>query len=141
MTAQEASTVPEAARRFIDGVCNFDVDEVAAGLCENARLKVSNNTYATGRSGIRNAFIRALGSVYGIRCEPAVVWGEQEIAIIEADVECERLDRARVAFPLTLVLRFRDSLISDIGLLTYAPAIMGSLGCLGLLGCGPHRAA
>lgn len=131
MTAARPMPIPDAARQFIDGICNFDIDQVAAGLADDARLSVTSEPYATGRTGVRSALVRVLGSVYSIRCEPAAVWVRPDIAIIEADVECERLDRSRLAFPLTVVLRFRDDLIAEIRLLTYAPALIGSLGSLG----------
>ncbi len=126
MTANPASRpVPDAAQRFINLLCDFDVDGATAGLSEDAQLSISNHAYAIGRTRVRSALVRALGSAYSIRCEPAVVWMKRNIAIIEADIDCERVDRARVAFPVTVVLRFRDHLISDIRLLTYEPAVVG----------------
>jgi hypothetical protein len=40
------------------------------------------------------------------------------------------VDRAMVSFPVTVVLRFKDDLISDIRLLTYEPAVRNSFACL-----------
>ena len=127
MTAAQISTpLPEAARRLIDGMCGFDIDKVVGVLCDTARLSAGSETYA-GKPGVRKAVVQALGWFCSIRCEPAVVWMNRNVAVIEADIECERLDRAHIAFPLTMVLRFRDHLISEIRLVTYAPAFVGSL--------------
>ena len=123
--ASTRAAVPDAARRFIDRLCDFDVDEAAEGLCEDALLTIGGQSYAAGKTRVRSALVRALSLVYSIRCEPAVVWIRRNVAIIEADVDCERVDRARVAFPLTVTLRFRNHLISDIRLLTYEPAVTG----------------
>jgi SnoaL-like domain len=126
----ERAPFPEAARKLIEGLCNFDVDQVASGLSDDVRLSVSDAAYANGKPRVRNALIRALGLVYSIRCEPAVVWVKRDVAILEMDVACERVDRAMVSFPVTVVLRFKDELISDIRLLTYEPAVRNSLACL-----------
>lgn len=128
------AAIPQAARRLIDGLCSFDVDEAAAGLCEDARLSLSSGACAVGKARVRGALVRALGSVYSIRCEPAAVWIKRNVAIIEADVSCERTDRARISFPLTLVLRFRDQMIAEIRLLTYEPAMAGNFRTLREIG-------
>lgn len=117
--------VPDADRRFIERLCDFDVDGAAEGLSEDVRLTIGGQCHAVGKMRVRAAMVRALGSVYSVRCEPAVAWINRNVAIIEADVKCERLDRAMVAFPLTVVIRFRDHVISDIRLLTYEPALTG----------------
>ena len=127
-------SAPETARRFIDALCNFDVELAASLLCDDSRLSLSTAPCALGKSKVRSAMIRALGAVYWIRCEPAAVWMRRNIAIIEADIECERTDRARVSFPATMILRFRGGLIWDIRVLTYAPVMIGSFP--GLQGLG-----
>ena len=124
----ERAPFPEAARQLIEGLCNFDVDQVASGLSDDVRLSVSDAAYANGKPQVRNALIRALGLVYSIQCEPAVVWVKRDVAILEMDVNCERVDRAMVSFPVTVVLRFKEYLISDIRLLTYEPAVRNSFG-------------
>jgi hypothetical protein len=121
---------PEAVRRLIEGLCNFDVDQAATGLSEDVRLSVSEAACAHGKPRVRNALIRALGLVYSIQCEPAVVWMRRDVAILEMDMNCERVDRAVVSFPVTVVLRFKEHLISDIRLLTYEPAVRNSFGGL-----------
>jgi hypothetical protein len=128
--ARPILTLPEAAQGFMDAVCNFDIEQVSAELCDDVRLSFGEELYAIGKLRVRNVFIRALGSIYSIHCEPAVVWMKRNVAIVEADVRCERLDRALVEFPLTVVLRFRDHRIAEIRLLTYEPALTGSLGVL-----------
>jgi hypothetical protein len=120
------ASYPEAARQLIEGLCNFDIDQVASGLSDDVRLTVSGAACANGKSRVRTALIRALGLIYSIQCEPAVVWMRRDVAILEMDVNCERVDRAQVAFPVTLVLRFKERLISDIRLLTYEPAVRNS---------------
>jgi hypothetical protein len=118
--------LPDVAQRFIDGMCNFDVDQAVSLLCEDSRLSISSTQCAVGRVRVRQALVRALAAVYWVRCHTAAVWMRRDVTIIEADVDCERIDRARVAFPLTLILRFRGDLISDIRVWTYEPAVAGN---------------
>ncbi len=120
--------MPAAARKLFDGLWNADVEEVSAGLCDDALLTLSSRNYATGKPRVRRLLVRAFGAVYSIRCKPVVVWAQRSLAIIDADVDCERWDRVHVTFPATVVLRFRDELISEIRLSTYEPALMGNLG-------------
>lgn len=57
----QSSSYPDAARRLIDGLCNFDVDEVTSALNDDVRLSLSGAPHAQGRSRVRAALIRALG--------------------------------------------------------------------------------
>lgn len=81
---------------------------------------------AAGKAKIRKELMRAIAALNSIHCEPVVVWIKDNVSVIEADVICERLDGSRAAFPVTLILRFRDHLISDIRLFTYEPAVPGN---------------
>ncbi len=118
--------MPDAARRLLLGLTNYDADEATAGLSDGARLTVSTRGSVVGKSRVRRALWRALGSLYSIRLAPVAVWSERNLSIIEADIDCERHDRAHVAFPATLVLCFEDDLISEIRLSTYEPALAGN---------------
>ena len=126
----EGAVLPDAVRRMIDGVCDFNVYQVTGGLSDDVRLSVSSAAWAHGKARVRHALVRALGLVYSIQCQPAVVWVKRDVAILEMDVNCERVDRAVVSFPVTVVLRFKERLISDIQLLTYEPAVRNSFGGL-----------
>lgn len=126
MESVETVAIPEAARSLLRGLSNYDVEEVAAGLSEDARLTVSSRACLIGKSRVRRALLRALGSILSVHLEPVAVWMRRNLAIIEADVDCERCDRAHVRFPATLVLYFEDGLISEIRLSTYEPALVGN---------------
>src|SRR3982074_1402137 len=78
--------------RFIRSLCSLDADLVVEQLCEDARLWLASDLYATGRTRIRKALIRALSSLTILQCEPAVVWTKDSIGVIEADINCERSD-------------------------------------------------
>jgi hypothetical protein len=112
--------------RFIRSLCSLDADVVVEQLCDDARLWLASNLYASGRARIRKALIRALSSLTVLQCEPAVVWTKDCIGVVEADITCERSDDSRAAFPLTVVLYFRGSLISDIRLSTYDSGLVAS---------------
>lgn len=128
MDSRPTSEIPEAARRLFAGLCNYDVDEVSEGLCDDARLNLPSRNAVVGRSMVRRTLARILGFVHSIRLDPVVVWAERNLAVIEADVNCERLDSTRVIFPVTVVLCFRDGLISEIRFWTYEPAGAGLFG-------------
>ncbi len=131
-------SIPQAAQRFLDGLCHFDIDEITSTLCQNACLSLSNGACVIGKPGIRTALVRAMGSIHSFGCVPAVVWKKRDVAIIEADVSCQRVDGARVEFPLTMILRFRDGLIMDIRLLTYEPAVSSNFPCQPVPPTGLH---
>lgn len=129
---------PEAVNGFIDGVCDFDIDRVSMELGEDVQLSIGGRLCAAGKARVRHALIRAMGSVYSIECVPAAVWVERNVAVIEADVLCLRLDGAQVGFPV--VLRFRDQLIFEIRVLTYEPAAGSNFRVLRgpVVGSAPH---
>ena len=118
--------VPDPARRFLNSLSSLDVDQVTSLLCEDARLSTRRGILAAGKVRIRRELMRAIAALNSIHCEPVVVWIKDNVSVIEADVICERLDGSRAAFPVTLILRFRDHLISDIRLFTYEPAVPGN---------------
>ena len=117
---------PDPAQQFLNSLSSLDVDQVTGLLCEDARLSTRRGIYAAGKAKIRKELMRGLSALTSIHCEPAVVWAKDDVSVIEADVVCERMDGSRAAFPVTLILRFRDRLISDIRLFTYEPAVIGN---------------
>ena len=118
--------VPDPAQRFLNSLSSLDVEQVTGMLCEDARLSTRRGIYAAGKARIRKELMRAISALTSIHCEPAVVWVKDDVSVIEADVICERVDGSRAAFPVTLILRFRDRLISDIRLFMYEPAVIGN---------------
>lgn len=115
----------EPATRFLNSLCSLDADQVADQLSEDARLSIRSSVLAAGRSKIVKALKRGISSLNSFHCEPAMIWARDAVSVVEADVICERLDGSRAAFPVTLILCFRDHLISDIRLFTYEPAVIG----------------
>lgn len=111
---------------FLNTLSTLDVDRIADLLSHDVRLSTRKGLYAAGKAKIRRELMRWTATLESICCEPAVVYAKQEVNVIEADVICERLDGSRAAFPITLILRFRDRLISDIRLFTYEPAVIGN---------------
>ncbi len=118
--------VPDPAQRFLNTLSSLDADRVTELLCEDARLSTRRGLYAAGRAKIRRELMRWISSLDSIHCEPAVVYVKDDVSVIEADVTCERTDGSRAVFPVTLILRFRGHLISDIRLFTYEPAVIGN---------------
>src|SRR5258706_13113536 len=118
--------VPDPAQRFLNSLSSLDVDQVTGLLCEDVRLATRRGIYAEGKARIRKELMRGISVLASIHCEPAVVWVKDDVSVIEADVICERTDGSRAAFRVTLILRFRDRLVSDIRLFTYEPAVIGN---------------
>jgi ketosteroid isomerase-like protein len=118
--------LPDPAKRFLNTLSSLDADRVAELLCEDARLSTRRGLHAAGKAKIRKELMRWISSLDSIHCEPAVVYVKDDVSVIEADVTCERTDGSRAAFPVTLILRFREHLISDIRLFTYEPAVIGN---------------
>src|SRR5271166_5667864 len=116
----------DLVRRFLDSVCNLEVDRVMSQLCQDVQLCITNDLCAIGRPKIRKALLRGMSSLISFGCEPALIWIKDSVGVIEADIVCERMDGSRAAFPLTVVLCLRDRLISQIHLSTYEPAILSS---------------
>jgi|SRR5579872_3221528 len=119
-------SAPDPARRLLSSLSSLDVDEVAELLSDDARLSTRHGVIARGKSRIRKELMRAVSPLLSVHCEPAVVWAKDNVSVIEADVRCERLDGSCAAFPVTLILRFRDRLISEIRLFTYEPSVIGN---------------
>ena len=46
--------------------------------------------------------------------------------LIELDVRCQRMDGLQISFPLTVVLRSEDRLISEIRVFTYEKGMVGN---------------
>ena len=124
MTAVSIEVGP--ATRFLNSLCSLDADRVNEQLSEDARLSIRRRLLAAGKPKIIKALKRGISSLNWLHYEPAVVWMKDNVSVVEADVSCERLDGSRVSFPVTLILYFRDHLISDIRLFTYEPAVLGS---------------
>jgi len=116
----------EQATRFLNSLCSLDADRVNEQLSEDARLSIRRRLLAAGKPKIIKALKRGISSLNWLHYEPAVIWMKGNVSVIEADVSCERLDGSRDTFPVTLILCFRDHLISDIRLFTYEPAVLGS---------------
>ena len=116
----------EPATRFLDSLCSLDADQVNEQLSEDARLTIRSGLLASGKPRIIKILKRCISSLNSVHYEPAAVWIKGNVSVIEADVSCERLDGSRTAFPVTLILCFRNHLISDIRLFTYEPAVLGS---------------
>src|SRR5258708_7707446 len=125
-TEVRRAPVPDPTQRFLNTLSSLDADRGTELLCEDARLSTRRGLYATGRAEIRRALMRWISSLDSIHCEPAVIYVKDDVSVIEADVTCERTDGSQAAFPATLILRFRDHLISDIRLFTYEPAMIGN---------------
>jgi len=115
-----------AATRFLDAVCSLDAEQVTGHLCEDARLSISRDVFACGKPTISKALKRSICSLNAVRYQPAASWIRDNVSIIDADVTCERLDGSHTVFPLTLILVFRNQLISDIRVFTYQPAMIRS---------------
>lgn len=116
----------EPATRFLDSLCSLDADQVNDQLSEDARLSIDSRLFAYGRPRIMKTLKRGISSLSSLHYEPAVIWMKGDVSVIEADVSCERLDGSRAAFPVTLILCFRDRLVSQIRLFTYEPAVPSS---------------
>lgn len=116
----------DIVRRFLDSVCNMEVDRVMGQLCQDVQLCITNDICAIGRPKIRRALLRGMSSLTSLGCKPALIWTKGSVGVIEADITCERMDGSRAAFPLTVVLCLRDRLVSQIHLSTYEPAILSS---------------
>ena len=124
------TALPDAAGRFLQGVCSLDIDLAASGLSAEARLSAGAGPLAIGKARIRRLLILATSRLESIRFDPAVVWFHRNLAIVEADLCCQRCDHARLDFPVTLTLYFRDNLIFDIHVHTYEAAVISVLGAM-----------
>lgn len=116
----------EPATRFLDSLCSLDADQVNDQLSDDARLSIRSRVFAAGKPKIIKALKRGISSLNSLHYKPAAMWIQGNVSVIDADVSCERLDGSCAAFPVTLILCFRDHLISDIRLFTYEPAVLGS---------------
>jgi hypothetical protein len=116
----------DSATRFLDAVCSLDAERVTGQLCEDARLSISRDVFACGKPSISKALKRSICSLNAVRYNPAALWIRDNVSIIDADVTCERLDGGQTVFPLTVILIFRNQLISDIRVFTYEPAVIRS---------------
>ena len=119
----EVNVENEPAARFLDSLCTLDADEVTGQLSEDARLSMRGGVFAAGRAKIARVLKGLIGSLSSLHCEPAVIWARGDVSVVDADVSCELLDGSRATFPVTLILRFRDHLVSEIRLFTYEPAL------------------
>lgn len=119
----EVNAENEAAAHFLHSLCSLDADVVARLLSEDARLSNRGCVLAVGRSRIARMLERAIASLSSLDCDPAAIWARGSVSVVEADVSCELLDGSRAAFPVTLILCFRDRLVSEIRLFTYEPAV------------------
>lgn len=113
----------ESATRFLDSLCSLDADKVADQISEDARLSIHSRVMAAGRSKIVKALKRGISSLNSLEYKLAMIWAKGAVSVVEVDVSCERMDGSRASFPVTLILYFRDHMISDIHLYTYEPAV------------------
>ena len=116
-----SADVVETSRRLLDSVCAQDVELAIAQLSSDARLESRGTALIEGKPGIRRMLIRTLSLLESIRFVPAAIWAKGNVAIVEADVSCERLDGASMHFPLTLVLALRGSQVAVVRAFTYEP--------------------
>lgn len=117
---------PHPATRFLSSLCSLDAEELAGQFCDDARVSAAGGLLAAGKPAICRTLKRAISSLAALDCEPAVVWNRNAVSVVEADLMCERFDGARAAFPVTLILRFRNELIADARLFAYQPALIGN---------------
>ena len=114
------------ATRFLSSLCSLDAEELARQFCEDARVSASGALLAAGKPAICKTLKRAICSLAALDCEPAFVWNRDAVSVVEANLTCERFDGSRAAFPITLILRFRNELIADARLFAYQPALIGN---------------
>lgn len=117
---------PNPATRFLSSLCSLDADELARQFCDDARVSTSGGLLASGKPAIRKTLKRAISALAALDCEPAFVWNRDTVTVVEADLTCERFDGSRTAFPVTLILRFRDERIAEARLFAYQPALIGN---------------
>lgn len=116
----------DSATLFLDAVCSLDAERVAGQLCDDVRLSISRDVFACGKPTISKALKRSICSLNAVRYQPAALWVRDNVSILDADVTFERLDGSHTVFPLTLILVFRNQLVSDIRVFTYQPAVIRS---------------
>ncbi len=117
----------QPAERFLTSLCSLDAGEVTDQLSEDARLSFGKSLIAAGKPKLVKALKRGFAALHSLRCVPAMIWAQGNVSVVEADVSCERLDGSWSTFPVTVILCFRDDLISDIRLFTYEPALVSFL--------------
>ncbi len=119
-------TPTDAVTRFLDSLSSLDADQVLEQFAYDARVSTRGGLYAAGKTRIRKMLKRCISSILSFHCQPAAVWSRDGVSVIEVDVTCERLDGALAIFPVTLILRFHDRLISEVRFFTYEPASVGN---------------
>lgn len=117
------STDTQAVTRFLYSLCSLDTDQMIDQFTRDARVTIGDSVLAAGTSQIMKLLKRSMASLVFLHVTPAMIWTRGNVSVIEADVNCELLDGSRASLPATLILCFRDKMISDVRLFTYEPAV------------------
>lgn len=101
--------VPEVVRRVLEPVDRLDAQGFAAGLTEDASMRLGNREPLHGRAEIASVIGQFFSSLAGIHHDIVASWDFEDVVVTELFVTYDRLDGRSVTTPSATIWRFDDA--------------------------------
>jgi hypothetical protein len=105
----------------------LDLEHAMQYVSPDVRLHCGARMAAAGKQQVRRILVGVLASLNAISYCPMVIWAQDGVSVIEADITIEWDDGATFCLPVTMILRVKYDLIVDLHVYCYEPELPAHL--------------